>query len=825
MCAELGHTSSVDEVLLAAAAKTTDLFEADGALFFLLDGSHLTPAAWTGLQEKPPLKDQGLPAEQFVRQLLPSSTEISCIAAPMEISGRLAGEVVVFSAGKDRERFTAGDSELLKLLANRVATAVDDAGCMQRMRGQQDAIARIAAALAGEVEVSKVAQMAVDLAAVELNADGAIVWQALPGERVLELVAIAGLNPEIASQVQRLSFDAPAIASRAATSREMQVVERLEDAPDAQLLTKPLLLKAGMQSIVSMPLLARGELMGVLNFTRRIPHRWAPGEEAMAGTVADLLAAGIYNARLFEESEQRRLLAEAIIDNSPAAIAVVQGPELRYVMVNAARERMLGVSRDRMLGRTFTETFPDLAGTKVSEAYERVLRSGETVFIPELHYDYGGTVGARDVSLLYAPLRSTDGSIQGVINLMLDITEQVAARRKLEELAADLKAVNEQLVKASARVNRSAQLAGQRAAELEAIIANIADAVFVCDAEGRITLVNRAGLARMPDESEARWPRSLVEYVASTEPRHADGQTLSREELPISRALRGEMAHGLEQVVRDPRTQRDRYLLVSAAPIRDETGELLGAVEIQSDITRLKELDLLKDQFMTVAAHEIKTPVTAIKGFAQALARTPDACAPKYRNALETIVRQSDRIDALVRDFLEVSDMRLGRVRLHPEQFDLASLVARATERAAGTTRRHELVLAARDRVRVDADRTRVEQVLMNLLHNAIRYSPEGGRVEVQVAREGDLAVVSVSDSGLGIPTDRQAQIFERFYRAHIGTPFDYGGLGVGLYISRQIMQLHGGDMWFESEEGEGSTFYFSLPVAKGEDQGPATGA
>ena len=247
--------------------------------------------------------------------------------------------------------------------------------------------------------------------------------------------------------------------------------------------------------------------------------------------------------------------------------------------------------------------------------------------------------------------------------------------------------------------------------------------------------------------------------------------------------------HGLEQIVADPRTRRERYLLVSAAPVRDETGKLLGAVEVQSDITRLKELDLLKDQFMTVAAHEIKTPVTAIKGFAQALVRSPEAHSPRYRSALETIVRQSDRIDSLVRDFLEVSHMRWGQVDLDLNRVDLTALVERSMDQAATTTSRHQLALTQRDQLWVNADRPRLEQVMLNLLHNAIRYSPGGGKVEVRVARDADRATVSITDYGLGIPSERQSQVFERFYRAHIGTPFDYGGLGVGLYISRQIMQ------------------------------------
>ena len=251
-------------------------------------------------------------------------------------------------------------------------------------------------------------------------------------------------------------------------------------------------------------------------------------------------------------------------------------------------------------------------------------------------------------------------------------------------------------------------------------------------------------------------------------------------------------------------------------PISDKNGRSIGAVEVRSDITRIKELDMVKDQFITVAAHEIRTPLTAIKGFAQALARAPNACQPKHRKALETMVQQSDRIDALIRDFVDASRMRWGEVELSMRRIELSALVAEAADRAATATGRHRLLLSRADFAWVNADPDRLKQVVANLLDNAIRYSPRGGDVEVQVIREERRAVVSVRDWGLGIPKDRHAHIFEMFYRAHIGTPFDYGGLGVGLYISREIVRRHRGEMWFESEEGRDSTFYFSLPLAVG---------
>jgi two-component system, OmpR family, phosphate regulon sensor histidine kinase PhoR len=190
-----------------------------------------------------------------------------------------------------------------------------------------------------------------------------------------------------------------------------------------------------------------------------------------------------------------------------------------------------------------------------------------------------------------------------------------------------------------------------------------------------------------------------------------------------------------------------------------------------------------------VAAHELKTPVTAIKGFAQSLLRNPTAVEPKHRHALETIVRQSGRIEALTRDFLEISRMQQRQKKLSRHRVDLTALVSRIAARTTLSTAKHRILISQSDPTWVDGESDRLEEVVMNLLENALRYSPGGGDVEIRVVHGGDKAIVSVTDHGVGISGSRQVNVFERFYRAHIGTSQDYGGLGVGLYISRELIR------------------------------------
>jgi signal transduction histidine kinase len=243
---------------------------------------------------------------------------------------------------------------------------------------------------------------------------------------------------------------------------------------------------------------------------------------------------------------------------------------------------------------------------------------------------------------------------------------------------------------------------------------------------------------------------------------------------------------------------------------------------VAHDVTGRKRLEAraeaasrAKDEFLSTAAHELKTPVASIKGFTQMLARwTPAQRAEREEMALATLDRQCDRLTRLVEDLLAVSRLATGRLDLRRQSVDLTALAADAVERTAGLAGRRRLTLTAPPSLSLVADRDRIDQVLVNLLANAIKFSLDGSPIDVTIAVAEAEAVVRVRDRGVGIPADKQDQVFERFYRAHADTPHDAGGMGIGLHFSREVVERHGGRMWFESREGKGSTFAFALPLA-----------
>ena len=229
---------------------------------------------------------------------------------------------------------------------------------------------------------------------------------------------------------------------------------------------------------------------------------------------------------------------------------------------------------------------------------------------------------------------------------------------------------------------------------------------------------------------------------------------------------------------------------------------------------KVEDLSRLKDEFLSIASHELRTPVTSIKGYTQlakTLIRENDlATSEEY---LDIALDQIDRMSRLILELLDVSRIETGRLEIRREPIPWAAFVREVVHRhPASSDRRLHLAIANTGK-EVSGDRDRLEQVLGNLLENAAKYSPDGSDIYVNVEDRGDQLVTAVCDRGIGIPPDELGQVFERFHRGRQVSSTNYGGLGLGLYITKQIVERHGGSIWVESKERAGTSFYFSLPV------------
>ncbi|HZR44337.1 MAG TPA: ATP-binding protein, partial [Ktedonobacteraceae bacterium] len=244
-----------------------------------------------------------------------------------------------------------------------------------------------------------------------------------------------------------------------------------------------------------------------------------------------------------------------------------------------------------------------------------------------------------------------------------------------------------------------------------------------------------------------------------------------------------------------------------------------------TDITKQKQLEQLKDEFIGVVSHELKTPVTSLKGYTQLLKRWfLQASDERTVTMLSKMEAQVNKLTLLIEDLLEVTRIESGKLQLRRSSFDFQSLIREMVEDIQRTSTTHTIEMDLSSPIMLTVDRERIGQVLTNLLTNAVKYSPLADRVVVKTREQQGMVITSVQDFGIGIPKEQQSHIFERFYRVEGEQRRTYPGLGLGLYIAAEFVKRHQGIIWLESSEGKGTTFSFSLPIASSHPTGSQTG-
>ncbi len=367
--------------------------------------------------------------------------------------------------------------------------------------------------------------------------------------------------------------------------------------------------------------------------------------------------------------------------------------------------------------------------------------------------------------------------------------------------------------------------AERRRKEWQALLDSSLEGVFGMDMQARCTYINRAAQNLLGYTAEECLGRNMHELTHYKRP---DGSPYPLEECPIYHAFRsGRGARLIEEIL----WRKDGTpvpALSSCSPIIED-GIVVGSIVTIVDITEQKRARQqreellaqvehaleLRNQFLSIASHELKTPVTSLKGYAQLLhQRARRKGYDDMLKPLHVIDRQVDRITALIEDLLEVSRIESGRLEFEMLPFDLNSMVEEVVSEMGTATPEFTLRLSKPDgEIRVRGDEMRIEQLITNLLNNAVKYSDKRKEVDIAIKRDGGEAVVSVTDYGIGIPARQQSEVFELYFRGTNVPAEHYGGLGLGLYISKAIIERHGGTIGVTSEEGKGSTFFFSLPI------------
>jgi signal transduction histidine kinase len=350
----------------------------------------------------------------------------------------------------------------------------------------------------------------------------------------------------------------------------------------------------------------------------------------------------------------------------------------------------------------------------------------------------------------------------------------------------------------------------QRVSELEAILASMADALLIIDAKGRLVRLNKVAREVLClDDFSIVLGQPLDQELWDQWP--VGGKAVAEALRPVIDQLQrtGE-AQELEAEL--PGASR-RTMNFRASPLHDADGQFSGGVIVFSDVSGRREVERLKDEMLSIASHDLKTPATVIKAQAQWLKRQVNAGEHgDVAEGLAMIADQADRLAKLLNRLLDVSNIESGRLQTDLAPTDLCSILNSMARALRVTTDAHLIEVYAPTGVIGHWDVRRIEEVVQNLLTNAVKYSPHGGRIEVRLDVDETSATVLVSDTGIGLSPEDASHVFERYYRGHDLRGLE--GTGLGLYICHAIVTAHGGRIWAESEGlGQGSRFGFTLPL------------
>ncbi|HEV2580941.1 MAG TPA: GAF domain-containing protein, partial [Ktedonobacteraceae bacterium] len=610
----------------------------------------------------------------------------------------------------------------------------------------------------------------------------------------------------------------------------------------------------GLTSYMGIPLIARNRVIGALTFSSTRPDRlYTQDDVFFAQELARRIALTLDNAQLYQASQEEiaerrqieqnlRFLAEASkllassldYETTLTHVTYLAVPHIAdWCSVDMRTDegiQQLAVAhvdpeKVKWAKELNQKNPPDMQATS---GLPNILRTGKPEFYPVIDDAFLVAIAHNEEEL--ALLRLIGFRSVMVVPLLIEgkaigAITFVSAESGRYYTQADLSMAEELASRAAlaiqnARLYREAQ---QSRHQLEIILQGVADGILVYTPDNRLLYANEAaahmtGAASLQELLAA----SPLEVVSKYELIDERGEPLPSTQLTHRRVFAGEPEAQAVIGYREPGTgQPMRWSLVTSRPVRDENGQVALVISIVHDITERMLIERRKDEFISMASHELKTPVTSLKGFTNVLQRRlgkqGDELGLHYLARMDA---QLNKLTSLISDLLDISRMQSGKLALREEPIDLDALIDETVDNVQAATPTHRLRVEGRTGSQVFGDQDRLGQVFVNLLTNAIKYSPHADMVRVRLFKESDQkqAIVSVQDFGIGIDKMHHEKIFDRFYQVTDPEEKTYPGLGIGLHISSEIVARHQGRMWVKSYKGKGSTFFVALPLLQNKE-------
>lgn len=478
--------------------------------------------------------------------------------------------------------------------------------------------------------------------------------------------------------------------------------------------------------------------------------------------------------QLVESEEKFRSIFESALDS-----IVLVAPDGRLLDANEQTFVNLGYSREELLRLTKFDIHAPVERPRIVQYIEQVMRDGSAM-LETAQQRKDGTILPVEISARRADLLGKPA--------ILCLTRDITRRKAVEE---DLK-----------RALGEAETAREK---IGAILKSVPDGLVVTDLFDRIVLINQTAerLLHLPRSPAAHWH---IDHLLA-EKGLRDQIVATREKEEEQGPFEWEVEAGKGEAV--------GVLQARSMPVRTAAGRLTGTITLLRDLTRERELDRMKDDFISTAAHELRTPLAVITGFVELLLQQNEHVfsAEEQHEFLQTVYERAEALAEIIEDLLDLSRIRSGHlITLKKSWEDVVALIGRVVGAYHEMSPSHLFTLDLPDSpVYLSLDSGKIGQVMENLLSNAIKFSPAGGRISVSGRCTESYFQVTVTDEGIGMHPEQVARIFEKFYRADASTTA-VSGLGLGMSIVKNIVETHGGHIWVESERGRGTRVHFTLP-------------
>lgn len=502
--------------------------------------------------------------------------------------------------------------------------------------------------------------------------------------------------------------------------------------------------------------------------------------EELAATNQELITAQDHLRQFNKDLAKSESRFRSLVQQAPVAIFMLTGKQMFIEAINDRMLKMLGKTAD-IVGKPYCEALPEFEGQPFFKLLDDVFVTGKSFVGNEVRatVEHNGEMKEGYFNFIYQPIKDEQGITNSIICTAVDVTEQVNARKKVE------------------RAEESLRMAID-AAELGSYYINAADRIFV--ASPRLKEFFGFG----PDEE--------VPYEAAINQIHPDYRQAAADlvEAAFTKGVRFDM----EYPVIGYHDRKIRWVRGIGTVQHDSEGKNSYFTGVLHEITEKKQDEIRKNDFIGMVSHELKTPLTSLTAILQLLNRQLGNSEDEFlTNALNIANVQVKKMNNMINGFLNVSRLESGKIHIHPQEFDLEKLIRDMINEIAFTITSHTINFFECGPVTVNADRDKIGAVISNLLSNAAKYSPKGKMIDVSCKMEHGQAIVSIKDEGIGIIQRDIEKIFDRYYRVETNNTQYISGFGIGLYLSAEIIQRHDGKIWVASEMGQGSTFYFSLPL------------